>query len=100
VTYPKVEVTYPKTFPRLPQLMSKPEVEIPNDQRTFHTSSQNDTSPIVNPQITDSQVMEPPVCEQTSTDKTTNEAKHGSLSGTIQDEDISDNVVYHDANPF
>jgi len=95
-----VEVTYPKTFPRMPQPMSKPEVEIPKYQRTFHASSEKDTSQIVIPPITDSQVMEPPISEQTSTDKTSTEAQHGSLSSTIQDEDNSDNVVYYDANPF
>jgi len=55
---PIVEVTYPEIFPRTPQTMSQPEMEIPNMQHKHHAPPENDGALLVNPQTKDSNIIE------------------------------------------
>jgi len=95
-------VTYPETLPKTPQPMSQQEIEMPNEQHTLHAPPEKDEAPIVNPPTKDSQIIEQtsPITEPSSTDQASTEAQQGSVSHTIQDEDTTDTVVYHDANTF
>jgi len=82
--------------------LAQPETEIPNEQHTLTASPEDENALIVKTTRTDSHISEQTssFTEPSSIDNTSTEAQHGSIRSEIQNEDTTDKVVHHDANPF